>query len=1376
MKGDIGVISDSLFDLLFPALAHAETTDSATQHIQTYHVAISPQAPSAYRQPDLVVPWTVLAVHKQSSSRSDNQSRQPQLRFPATSSALYTFTQNLQKTSTNIARLALQVPIDIHILPTAPIGLDTVVVSIDEEALAKLEAANQKFRKGSHGSSLRQKAHQRSSSLGVVTGSSDRWESAIRAAVATPHVIHTKDFLPLPLSAHPITHVAPPPAIVELCEPVSQGAVLPETRIVVVPAKDQAKRALPQVTSPSLTIANGTVPEEDEDTSNEQFYSAAEDRSPAAKNTKPKHSSDSDMDMQDSNDEETDLSEGEGDTLGLSLPLLPAQPTGTFSALTAATPRVGNPFLEGIASPGSAVSGYSMSTVVGGGSKGRLFETEGLLNPVPGDSLHPKPLQEEDEEARAYVDTALLSKVGCFSGDWVRVEAAPDEGFNPLGNWGVKSPVGPEVESSEWRTLKLYAFPGLSAKRPRYAINKPANRKSGAFFFPTKAVPKVYLSPIILANLGGPKNVRLSKLDLAPNRRASRQPLAGLTSQYPPVAKDVSLQKLATPVAYEKSLDAGLRWALERHFKRRARIVKKGDLVAVPIDESLTKALHSNVSGEDDGLQQELLSSSHDLSGSNDAKRSVAWFRVGGVHAEKDDIESPWGQLAVVRPEVTKLAQAGDHLSRVPDATHSTWQYYLGTKRLPATHDQGLFDEQQLQRPRVQVSKLQYRLRELIGVATSPQAIHALPPIAVLLVSTQRHVGKTTVVKNTCADLGLHYFSVDAYDVLSEGGGGGGDVQTAGVLESRFERGLLSGSEHTVLLLQHIDTLTADRMVATVRSVINKSRIFIATTSNVDKIPEGMRSLFTHEEEISAPDEQERGGILRTLLQDRGLSIAPDVDLSSVAMKTAALVAGDLSDVVDRAAIARQERLERLAVANDNRVLASLEDSSASYDLHTSCTIRDINIALGPPALDITTSDFTTAVDAARKNFADSVGAPKIPNVSWDDVGGLANVKDAVMETIQLPLERPELFAKGMKKRSGILFYGPPGTGKTLLAKAIATEFSLNFFSIKGPELLNMYIGESEANVRRVFQRARDARPCVVFFDELDSVAPKRGNQGDSGGVMDRIVSQLLAELDGMSSGSASGSSDVFVIGATNRPDLLDQALLRPGRFDKMLYLGVSDTHEKQLTILEALTRKFALDPSLELRGVAENLPLTYTGADLYALCSDAMLKAITRKAEAVDRKVKEINRRRAASRSHARSKSASMSRSTSNTSSSQSFLGADEENAEEEKRRGRKSGPITTPYFFDHLATADDVSVSVEIKDFEAAHKELVSSVSAKELQHYERVRAVFERIDEAETKAKTSGPGVNGVSQSSRDEDFVLKTGQMSLGDDNGWGIDGE
>lgn len=212
---------------------------------------------------------------------------------------------------------------------------------------------------------------------------------------------------------------------------------------------------------------------------------------------------------------------------------------------------------------------------------------------------------------------------------------------------------------------------------------------------------------------------------------------------------------------------------------------------------------------------------------------------------------------------------------------------------------------------------------------------------------------------------------------------------------------------------------------------------------------------------------------------------------------------------------------------------------------------------------------FDAALLKARTTFAQSIGAPSIPTVLWEDVGGLGLVKDEILDTVQLPLDHPELFQDGLKKRSGylsllgiiflltmslvvgVLLYGPPGTGKTLLAKAVATSCSLNFFSVKGPELLNMYIGESEANVRRVFQRARDAKPCVIFFDELDSIAPKRGNQGDSGGVMDRIVSQLLAELDGMSI----GGMDIFVIGATNRPDLLDPALLRPGRYVLILLI-----------------------------------------------------------------------------------------------------------------------------------------------------------------------------------------------------------------------------
>ena len=251
-----------------------------------------------------------------------------------------------------------------------------------------------------------------------------------------------------------------------------------------------------------------------------------------------------------------------------------------------------------------------------------------------------------------------------------------------------------------------------------------------------------------------------------------------------------------------------------------------------------------------------------------------------------------------------------------------------------------------------------------------------------------------------------------------------------------------------------------------------------------------------------------------------------------------------------------------------------------------------------------------------RSDLSDNIGAPKIPAVEWDDIGGLQHVKDAIIETLELPLKHPELFKAGLKKRSGILLYGPPGTGKTLVAKAVATTLSLNFLSVKGPELLNMYVGESEANVRKVFQKARDSHPCVIFFDELDSLAPKRGDKGDSGGVMDRIVSQLLAELDGMSQG------DVFVIGATNRPDLLDAALLRPGRFDKLLYLGVCEDHQSQAKVLNALTRKFNLDSSVDLIQIANSCPFEYTGADFYALVSDAVMQALNRSIESIESKV----------------------------------------------------------------------------------------------------------------------------------------------------------
>nr|XP_012225012.1 PREDICTED: peroxisome assembly factor 2 [Linepithema humile]XP_012225013.1 PREDICTED: peroxisome assembly factor 2 [Linepithema humile] len=246
--------------------------------------------------------------------------------------------------------------------------------------------------------------------------------------------------------------------------------------------------------------------------------------------------------------------------------------------------------------------------------------------------------------------------------------------------------------------------------------------------------------------------------------------------------------------------------------------------------------------------------------------------------------------------------------------------------------------------------------------------------------------------------------------------------------------------------------------------------------------------------------------------------------------------------------------------------------------------------------------DFDRAYEYMQSIYSDSKGAPRVPEVHWEDIGGLAELKHEIIRRIQLPL----LNAFGFGQ-SGLLLYGPPGTGKTLLAKAVATEYQLHFLSIKGPEVLNMYVGQSEKNVRQIFERARSAAPCIIFFDELDSLAPNRGRSGDSGGVMDRVVSQLLAEMDGLEE-----SGSIFIIGATNRPDLIDPALLRPGRFDKMLYVGIHSDRASKLNVLEAQTRKFQFrEKGKELECIVDRLPDNVTGADLYSVSSNAWLNAV---------------------------------------------------------------------------------------------------------------------------------------------------------------------
>jgi len=243
----------------------------------------------------------------------------------------------------------------------------------------------------------------------------------------------------------------------------------------------------------------------------------------------------------------------------------------------------------------------------------------------------------------------------------------------------------------------------------------------------------------------------------------------------------------------------------------------------------------------------------------------------------------------------------------------------------------------------------------------------------------------------------------------------------------------------------------------------------------------------------------------------------------------------------------------------------------------------------------------------------------EVPTVTWDDIGGLEETKRNLRELVTYPIEHADKYKKfGLNPSRGCLFYGPPGCGKTLLAKAIANECQANFISVKGPELLTMWFGESEANIRDIFDKARQAAPCVLFFDELDSIASSRGgHSGDAGGAGDRVVNQLLTEMDGMES-----KKSVFIIGATNRPDIIDPALMRPGRLDQLMYIPLPD-YPSRLNIFKAVLRKSPVAKDVDLTYLAKKTE-GFSGADLTEICQRstqmAIRESIEKEAERVEK------------------------------------------------------------------------------------------------------------------------------------------------------------
>ncbi|PSN49362.1 Transitional endoplasmic reticulum ATPase TER94 [Blattella germanica] len=322
--------------------------------------------------------------------------------------------------------------------------------------------------------------------------------------------------------------------------------------------------------------------------------------------------------------------------------------------------------------------------------------------------------------------------------------------------------------------------------------------------------------------------------------------------------------------------------------------------------------------------------------------------------------------------------------------------------------------------------------------------------------------------------------------------------------------------------------------------------IVMAATNRPNSIDGALRRFgrFDREIDIGIPDATGRLEILR--IHTKNMKLADDVDLEQIAQETHGHVGADLASLCSESALQQiREKMDMIDLEDDQidaEVLSSL-----------AVTMENFRYAMSK-----------SSPSALRETVVE------VPNVTWEDIGGLENVKRELQELVQYPVEHPDKFLKfGMQPSRGVLFYGPPGCGKTLLAKAIANECQANFISVKGPELLTMWFGESEANVRDVFDKARAAAPCVLFFDELDSIAKSRGgNVGDAGGAADRVINQILTEMDGMGA-----KKNVFIIGATNRPDIIDPAILRPGRLDQLIYIPLPDEKSRE-SIFRANLRK----------------------------------------------------------------------------------------------------------------------------------------------------------------------------------------------------------
>jgi transitional endoplasmic reticulum ATPase len=491
------------------------------------------------------------------------------------------------------------------------------------------------------------------------------------------------------------------------------------------------------------------------------------------------------------------------------------------------------------------------------------------------------------------------------------------------------------------------------------------------------------------------------------------------------------------------------------------------------------------------------------------------------------------------------------------------------------------------------------QIREMIELPLRhPQLFKTLgvkPPKGVLLYGPPGS-GKTMIARAVANETGAFFFLINGPEIMSK---------MAGEAEANLRRAFEEAEKNSpaIIFIDEIDSIAPKRektggevekrVVSQLLTLMDgvKGRgqcVVIGATNRPNTIDPALRRFgrFDREIDIGVPDEVGRIEILK--IHTKNMKLNEDVDIADLAKNTHGYVGADLAQLCAESAMnCIREKMDLIDLEAETIDAAILDAMAVTMD-HFKSALGQVN----PSSL--------------RETVVE------VPNVTWDDIGGLDEVKRDLQEMILYPIDHPDKFEKfGMRPGKGVLFYGPPGCGKTLMAKAIANECSANFISIKGPELLTMWFGESEANVRDVFDKARQAAPCVLFFDELDSIGTARGSsQGDAGGAGDRVMNQLLTEMDGVGA-----KKNLFIIGATNRPEILDEALLRPGRLDQLIYIPLPDKGSR-IAILKSLSRKSPVAKNVYLDFIAE-MTDGFSGADLAELFQRAAKAAVREAIEA---------------------------------------------------------------------------------------------------------------------------------------------------------------